>query len=172
MNKLIIICGLPFAGKSTLGKAIAKKFAYETVDVDVTKENLFGKGFKDDEINQEQWVKIYDETDKQIENYLKEGKTVVDDSRNFRNFERINSRKITKRCSAALVTIYVRTPEQIVRKRLIENRKNQTRHDLEDKDFEELLTIFEQPNKDENPIVFSFGDSIEQWITTYTSRLV
>jgi shikimate kinase len=31
--KLIVICGLSFAGKTTLGKAIAVRFGYAEVDV-------------------------------------------------------------------------------------------------------------------------------------------
>jgi predicted kinase len=82
-TKLIIICGLAYVGKTTLGKAIIKRLGYETVDVDVTKEQLYGKDFNNDDLTPEQWVEIYNESDKQIENYLKEGKSVVDESRNF-----------------------------------------------------------------------------------------
>src|SRR5258708_6296326 len=93
---LYILCGLSFAGKTTVGKAFVKEFGYETVDVDVAKENLYGKGLKDDDLAHEQWVKIYDETDKQIEKFLKEGKSVIDDSRNFRKFERTHAREIAE----------------------------------------------------------------------------
>ena len=122
---LYILCGLSFAGKTTLGKAFVKKFGYETVDVDVTKENLYSKGLKDDDLTHDQWVKIYDETDREIEKYLKEGKSVLDDSRNFRKFERTHARKIAEKCNSDFVTIYVKTPEEVVRQRWIENKKNQ-----------------------------------------------
>jgi len=165
MNKLIIICGLSFAGKTTLGKAITKRFGNETVDVDVTKEKLYGPGLKDDDLTHEQWVKIYDETDKQIEKYLNEGKSVIDDSRNFRKFERVHAKEIAKKCGSGFITIYVNTPEEIVRQRLIENRRNQTRLDVEDKDFEEIVQVFEPPTVDENPMVFSQTDNIDEWIS-------
>src|ERR1051326_2163897 len=83
MSRFIVLCGKPFAGKTTLGKAIIEKFSHETVDVDVTKDNLYGLGLKDDDVTHEQWVSIYEETDKQIEAYLQDGRSIVDDSRNF-----------------------------------------------------------------------------------------
>ena len=70
MNKLIIICGLSFAGKSTLGKAITARFGYEEVDVDNTKVTLYGSNVTDEDLTREQWNKIYADTDKQIVDYL------------------------------------------------------------------------------------------------------
>jgi predicted kinase len=171
MSRFIVLCGKPFAGKTTLGKAIIEKFSHETVDVDVTKDNLYGLGLKDDDVTHEQWVSIYEETDKQIEAYLQDGRSIVDDSRNFRQFERVHAKAIAERCGAAFVTIYVAAPEEILRQRLHGNRKNPTRHDLDDKDFEELLTLFEPPTEGEDPFVFNFGDSLEVWISTHTSEL-
>ena len=88
MNKLFIICGISFAGKSTLGEAIAKRFGYAQVDVDDMKFQLYGPAIKDEDLIHADWVRIYDETDKLIESYLQSGKTVIDASRNFRKKER------------------------------------------------------------------------------------
>ena len=171
MSTLIILCGQPYAGKTTLGRAIVDKFGYETVDVDVTKEHLYGLGLKDDDLTHEQWVKIYEETDQQIADYLQAGRNVVDDSRNFRNFERIHAKAIVDRCAAALVTIYVRAPEAVLRQRLEDNRKHPTRHDIDDQVFEQFLTLFEPPSEDEHPLVFNCGDDLEEWITNHSAAL-
>jgi nicotinamide riboside kinase len=55
MCKLLIICGLSFAGKSTLGNAIAKRFGHDQVDVDVTKVRLYGENARDDQLTQSDW---------------------------------------------------------------------------------------------------------------------
>jgi predicted kinase len=172
MSKLIILSGKPYAGKTTLGKTIVQQFGYETVDVDVTKEHLYGLGLKDDDLTHEQWIHIYDETDKQIATYLKEGKSVIDDSRNFRKFERVHAKAIADQCAAGFVTIYVNTPEEMLRERLLDNRLHPTRHDLEDQDFEELLTLFEPPTEDEHPLLFNGRDGLEEWIAGHASELV
>ena len=50
MSKLILICGIAFAGKSTLGVAIARRFGYTQVDVDDMKVQLYGPVSKDDDL--------------------------------------------------------------------------------------------------------------------------
>ena len=42
LPKILIVCGLSFAGKSTLGKAIADRLRYAMVDVDETKQRPYG----------------------------------------------------------------------------------------------------------------------------------
>ena len=88
MNRLIIICGISFAGKTTLGKTIAQRFGYAEVDVDDVKFHLFGHDIKDEDLSQEDWVRLYAETDKLIDRYLQAGKTVIVASRNFKKSER------------------------------------------------------------------------------------
>ena len=48
MSKLVIICGISFAGKSTLGETIAQRFGYVQVDVDDMKFHLYGPASKDE----------------------------------------------------------------------------------------------------------------------------
>src|SRR5713101_1087429 len=103
MSKLVIICGISFAGKSTLGEAIAQRFGYAQVDVDDMKFQLYGPDSKDEDLSHADWVKIYDETDKLIERYLQSGKTVVDASRNFRKRERQKIRQIATKLKAEVV---------------------------------------------------------------------
>ena len=171
MSKLVIICGISFAGKSTLGEAIAKRFDYAQVDVDDMKFHLYGPESKDEELSRADWVRIYHETDKLIESYLQSGKTVIDASRNFTKDERQLARQIATQLKAEVVTIFVDTPEDIARKRLLENRKKQSRRDVTDKDFEEILQVWEPPTANENPLVFHNGDDIDTWIAKNISAI-
>jgi predicted kinase len=171
MNKLFIICGISFAGKSTLGEAIAKRFGYEQVDVDDMKFQLYGPAIKDEDLIHADWVRIYDETDKLIESYLQSGKTVIDASRNFRKKERQLARQIATKLKVEIVTIFVDTPEDIARKRLLENRKKNSRLDVTEKDFEKILQVWEPPTVDETPFVFRYGDQIDSWISKNTSAI-
>ena len=170
MNKLVIICGLSFAGKSTLGNAISNKFGYETVDVDSTKTLLFGD-IKDDDLQKEDWIKIYDTTDKQIADFLQSGKSVVDASRNFRKAERDKIKGIAKNLGFEVVTIYIDTPEEVARQRWHENRKNNMRRDINDKDFEEIISVMEPPTEEENPLVMHFKENVNDWISNQSSVL-
>ena len=171
MSKLVIICGISFAGKSTLGEAIAQRFGYVQVDVDDMKCHLYGPASKDEELSRADWVRIYDETDKLMESYLQSGKTVIDASRNFRKQERQLARHIATQLKAEVVTILVDTPEDIARKRLLENRQKHSRLDVTDTDFETILHVWGPPTADEAPLVFRSGDQIDTWIAENISAI-
>ncbi|HEX4207091.1 MAG TPA: ATP-binding protein [Ktedonobacteraceae bacterium] len=164
MNKLFIICGISFAGKSTLGKAIAQRFDYAEVNVDDTKFQLYGPETKDEDLSHADWVSIYAETDDRIERYLQTGKTVLDASRYFRKAERQLARQIATEAGAEVVTIFVDTPEDVARQRLLANRNKQARLDVTDEGFEEILQVMEPPGVDEHALIFRYGDQIDSWI--------
>ena len=167
MSKLLIICGISFAGKTTLGKAIAARFGYAEVDVDETKVHLFGPDIQDHDLSHPDWVRIYAETDNLIERYLLAGQTVVDASRNFKKAEHQAARAIADKARAEFVIIFVDTPAAIARQRLLENRVKQTRVDFSDEEFEELLQVTEPPTADENSLVFRYGDQLDAWISEH-----
>ena len=99
-TRLIIVCGLSFAGKSTLGNAICAAFGYPQVDVDETEADLYGPGLDDTDLGPDEWDRIYRVTDDQIVGDLGNGDCVVDASRNFRRRERDHARNIAKPISA------------------------------------------------------------------------
>ena len=171
MSTCIIVCGLSFAGKSTLGNAIAARFGYEQVDVDCTKETLYGRDVNDERITREQWDTIYADTDARIVDYLDAGKNVVDASRNFTRAEREHIRGIVTNCGHRSITVYVNTPESIARQRWQANREHPQRRDITDTDFEEIVSVWEPPLDDEQPVVFDFGEAVEVWIEKHTAVL-
>jgi predicted kinase len=133
--KLVIICGLSFAGKSTLGQALSRRFGYVEVDVDCTKVNLYGATIKDSDLTAAQWKTIYARADNEIETILTSGRSVVDASRNFRTAERKHARLLARSLQIDLITIYVNTPEPVARERWLQNRRTQSRRDITDADF-------------------------------------
>lgn len=171
MSKLIIICGISFAGKSTLGSAITNKFDYEHVDVDEVKGQLFGSDMRDENLSHADWVKVYEETDKLVENYLTKKRSVVDDSRNFKKSERQKISKIATGLGADVITIFIDTPESVARQRLTENRETNFRRNVTDKDFEETLEAMEQPTENENPLIYKNGEDTDNWITNHEQLL-
>jgi predicted kinase len=171
MPKLIIICGVSFAGKSTLGQAIARRFGYEQVDVDDTKFALFGPDIRDEQLSRADWEHMYAETYRLIAEYLRAGKSVVDGSGNFKRSERQMVRELANASGSATVTIFVDTPERIARRRLRANRDRQTRLDVSDDDFEHILRAWEPPSPPEHALVFHYGDDMDAWIDAHDSLL-
>jgi predicted kinase len=164
MSKLVLICGLSFAGKSTLGTALAQHFGYAKVDLDGTMFRLYGPAITDEELDDGDWDSVYRTTYAQIDDYLAAGTTVVHDSGNFSREERARAREVARRREAEVVTIYIDTPEPIARQRHVANRTRTTRLDVSDKDFVEALHAMEPPGSDEDPLVFPSGTDSAEWI--------
>ena len=171
MSKLIVICGLSFAGKSTLADAICGAYGCAQVDVDVTIEQLYGPGVADDDFAPEDWDRIYADTDGKIAALLHDGDSVVDASRNFQRFERDRARAIARKMKAEFVLIHVDTPEEIARHRWAANRAKQTRRDVRDEAFDQIIAVMEPPTADERSLVFHHDDSIDHWISEHAKEL-
>jgi predicted kinase len=168
---LIVLCGLSFAGKSTLADARCAALGHAQVDVDQTKEGLYGADVDDHALTPEAWQRICDETDRRIERLLRDGASVVDGSRNFRRRERDRARALVQQVTAELVMIHVDTPEAVVRQRWAANRANQTRRDVDERDFEEIIAVMEPPAPDEGALVFRHGDCMARWLAEYAESL-
>ncbi len=164
MNKLYILCGIPFSGKSTLAKAISDKLGCERVDLDKIKFDLYGKDIKDGDLQQKDWDAIYQKMYLVIEGFLKQGKSVVHDTGNFTKHERELVRLIANKLGVRTKTIFVDTPKSTAYERLLKNRKTGARFDVTDKDFESTVTEMELPTKDENFTIFRIDDEISSWI--------
>ena len=164
MPKLILVCGTSFAGKSTVACRLADRFGYPEVDVDATKADLFGDGVADEALDRADWEQIYRETDRRIRDHLAAGRSVIDASRYFRASERDAARVLCRAHGADLVSVHVDTPAHIPRLRLQANRRSGARRDVRDEDFAAILAAWEPPTVDEHPLVFHFGDDIEEWM--------
>jgi predicted kinase len=171
VSKLIVVCGLSFAGKSTLAREISARFGYTEVDVDATKVDLHGPGIHDEQLTQDEWTLIYRETDDRMLGHLRSGESVVDGSRNFRKHERDQARQIAERAGADLVVVYVDTPEAVVRRRWAENKANPTRRVVSDTELREIIAAIEAPTADERPLVCRHGDTISDWIADHAADL-
>ena len=171
MPTLIILCGISFAGKSTLARLLADRFGHAEVDVDETKAALYGDAVEDQALGRADWIRIYRETDRLIGRYLDAGRSVVDASRNFTKAERQRAKQLCQEHDAGLLTVHLDTPEPVTRRRLLANRQSPTRRDVSDDAFAAILTRFEPPTPDERPLIFRFGDDPVDWMTRHTAAL-
>lgn len=157
MAKRILVCGTSFGGESTLARLLAEFFGYPEVDVDETKVQRSGESVDDATLSRADWKQIYHETDRPLANHLDAGRSVIDASRNFRKTERQHARAICREYCAEPLTIFVDTPEPVTRRRLVANRLSRVRRDMTDDDFAAILTVWELPATNEDPLIFRFG---------------
>jgi predicted kinase len=171
MSKLILICGIPFAGKSTLASVIRNHVPCIEIDVDDTKTQLYGSEIADEQLSDSDWVRIYDETDRLTAAHLSAGKLVIDASRSFGRDERERAKRVAESAGAQLATIFVDTPADVARQRLLANRQVMTRHDVPDSEFEHILQAWEPPAPEEAPLVVHHGADIRRWVSEHLDAL-
>ena len=163
-NKLYILCGLPFSGKTTLAKILVSKLNFTRIDLDEIKFSLFGNNITDDEIDQNGWDKVYLQIYQNIERELELGNTVVYDTGNFTKNERTLVKNIADKLAIESITIFVSIPEDIAYQRLINNRVNPIRFNVTDEDFKNTIKELEVPDNSEKHLVFNYNEDINSWI--------
>lgn len=168
--KLYIYCGIPFSGKSTLAKELAKRTGFTRIDPDEFKFAMFGKDITDLALQQKYYDAVYQEMYKQIKIALKTGQTVIHDTGNFTKYERGLVRDIADKLGVESTTVYVDTPKELARQRLIAKRESSQRFNVTDEEFEEAVSEMEIPNSAETHIVYSMDASFEDWIAKNFSR--
>lgn len=166
MNKqcLYILCGLPFAGKTTLAKELVKRFGWVRVDLDQINDERGLGGLGNDDISDEDWRITYQMSYDRVDQALKKGKTVINDTANFTREQRDKLRAIADKHDVPAKVIYVNVPDSVARKRWQENRITKNRYDVKDEDFAEVADNFQKPSEDENVIDYDQSLPIEEWV--------
>ncbi len=162
-TSLLILCGLPFAGKSTLAIALADHLSMHLVSMDAINAER-GLGLNAAAIASDQWAETYREMYRRLDVILATGESVVYDAPNATRQERDDARAVAARNNAATRIIYVPIMPDEARAHLLSNRVNPTRHDVRDADFGDVLRRFEPPNDEPDTIAYDPIIPVAAWI--------
>jgi predicted kinase len=148
---LYALCGLPFAGKSTIARELAEKVGAPIVRLDAINGER-GLGLDCQAIPQHEWERTYTEAYRRLEQALVANSSVIFDHVNFTRAERDRVRHIAARYGANVQIVYVSVTIAEARRRLIANRATKGRNDVRDDDFDLVVRHFEPPD-DEPDVV-------------------
>jgi predicted kinase len=168
---LILLCGLSFAGKTTLAKALAQQLGWRYISLDAinTERNV---GLDGQAIPVEQWEQTYAEAYRRVAETLRDRRSVIYDETNFARHQRDALRVIAAGCSTTTYVVYVATSAEEARRRWQRNRMTQQRGDVRDDDFAYVIQHFEPPGDDEATIVCDARHSLEEWIEQVINRAI
>jgi len=174
MNKptQYLLVGLPFSGKTTLVDELVKRLGFKSVNIDEIKKEFGYKALDDDHVPDKIWEKIFNEINKRVIKYLKNGFNVLTETAWVKREWRDKGRLAPSKEGFKTKVIYVVCTPLTARKRLLENRQTKKRFDVPDNIFEESIRDFEVPTKDEDVIIYDQLESLDKWIkNNFTSRL-
>jgi predicted kinase len=157
------MCGVGFAGKSTLAKKIAEHLNIPLVSQDALffeKKNELN--LKDSDDNQ--WQMLLDMCKQKIRELLIEGKSVVFDNVNLKRQHRDELKELARAAGAGAVVIYLDTPEEILNKRQERNFATNERHNVKQEYLDDAKIQLEIPSTDENVLSYKPEMTIDDFI--------
>jgi predicted kinase len=161
--RLYLLCGLPFAGKSTLGRTLANRLGLAFLEVDAINRER-GLGGDGRRLSRAEWTTTYREAFRRLDRELAEGRSVVYDATNFRRRMRDRLREIGASRGARTVVVLVEPSPAVVHARRERNRVAPERSDVDDADFAEVVDGFQTPMADEDVLRYDGSVPVEVWI--------
>ncbi len=161
--RLYILCGLPFAGKTTLARVMARRLGFVSIALDDVNSER-DVGLSGEAISQAEWAKSYAEAHRRLDQALAERQSVIYDATNFQRKERDRLRDIAARHGLPVSVIYLNLPTAEVCRRWLDNRRSGVRYDVRDEDFAQVAENFEPPSSDEDVLIYDGTLPSSQWI--------
>ncbi len=161
--RLYILCCLPFAGKSTVARALHERFSYTIVSIDAINGER-GLGLNAAPITPHEWDETYAEGYDRLAAALSAGATVLFDAPNYTRAQRDDLRRIAAVHGVSACVLYLAVPAAVCRERWQRNRQTSARYDVRDEDVAEVLTRFEPPEADERVLYFDQSEPLADWI--------
>ena len=160
--RLYILCGLPFAGKTTLALALVQWFGFTHIALDdINSERDLG--LTGDAISQSDWARSYAEAHRRLDAALAGGQSVIYDATNFNRKERDRLHKIAARYNISTTVIYLDLADE-ARHRWQANRRTRSRYDVRDEDFAQVADNFDPPTADEDTLTYDGSLPLDEWV--------
>ena len=142
MPKLYILCGLPFSGKSMLGKEMSIQTGYPLISYDDVWQSLshFDKNVT--------YQAVLDNCKKQISDLLNSGFSVIYDSTNLKAEHRLEFQNLAKVSNASSQIIYLKQSLDEINNRREKSLIDKTHHVVSDENFNNAILRMEPPSKD------------------------
>jgi predicted kinase len=136
---LIIVCGLPGTGKTTLAKRIADETSSFLLNTDTIRKRVI----YDPRYTEKEKEMIYELLFEMAEKFLLTGKNVVLDGTFYRKDLRERAGEIAEKAKSEFRVIEVRCREDVVRKMMKERRKKGSESDADFAVYRKLKKEFE-----------------------------
>lgn len=159
-----LLCGIPFSGKSTLGRLLADKLEMIHVNLDDVKRDMGYQDVNDDDVPDEAWPIIIAKADQIALASLRQGKSVAHETAWVTKEWRERARALASNEGFETKIIWIQTPPEIIEQRRASNRKSKERYDTNEDEFQGYVEEFEPPGVDEHVLIYDGVEPMADWI--------
>jgi predicted kinase len=156
---LTLMCGLSFAGKSTVAATIVEHFDVDLLSLDAINAERGLEGGKG--IPVEEWATTNAIAHERARIALRAGRSVVIDDTGSPRFIRDAWRETAVAGGASFAIVWVRIDASTQRQRVEANRDCRMRMDVTDEVLKAHRAGFDEPTADERPILVDGGSAID-----------
>lgn len=162
-QRLYIIFGIPFSGKSTLVRELVRQRGCRAIDIDAI-NTARGVGNADAPITPEDWEISFASARTQLDDALAAGASVAYDGHVWSRAQREDFRALASAAGADITFIYLDIPEAVARERWKANRQTAQRHDIPDDLFTQAVELMEPPDETESVKRYNGVAPVETWV--------
>lgn len=162
MKQLYLLCGMPFSGKTTLGKTFAEYItaSYISLDEINAARGLFGG----EGIPVEEWEKTHHLAMKQLKEIAPSQKDIILDDTNCFRWLRDRFRDLAAQYGYQTTLIFLDVPVASIEQRIRANDRTPTRHTVKPEIVAAMQQTFEPPQADENTLVYHPPQAMDIWL--------
>lgn len=162
-QRVYILCGLPFAGKTTLARALEERLGIVHIEVD--REHLDNWDVPDGEPRpKEAWVASYKVAYARLEETLDAGRSAVFDATGYRRFHRDRARRLAATRGIPSTVIVMDVSREEAQARRDANRRTPVRPNVPDSDFEMVSREMQRPGPEEPSVTYHPSEPVDEWI--------
>ncbi len=144
---ILIPCGIPFSGKSTLSQKLSIDYEIKVVSFDSTWQEL-------EEHNKDlDWDSVSKHCELVIKEEISGNRSIVYDTYNSTNAGRNYFAELAKSLNCNYLFVYLHISEAVARKRMNMVKQNMDRHLITEQKFNQEVEIFEAPSVNLNHII-------------------
>ncbi len=145
---LVIICGLPGTGKTTLAREVAKHIPAVHISSDAIRMMLLRKRT----YSEKEKEGVYKAMFKKAEELITGGRSVVLDATFYKKMLREKARAIADKTKSKFFLVECTTPESVLRERMFARKRGESESEADFEVYKKIKEIFE-PIEDEHLIV-------------------
>ena len=167
---LIIMCGLPFSGKSMLAKELSRALQIAILSYDHDIYELHKHEVPPGTSKAQEYEMVESIARRQLRTLLKRGDSVIYDDLNLERQDRQILRELACECDAQPIIVYVDTPLNIIEKHREANRQRGERGDIDESTMQLDISLL-QPPQSKDVVVVKPGDDVAEVVSKINGLL-